>query len=131
MSEFRKEAEMVELKIDGEPLSGALERSLRERSGAERQRRAQVGLPEARTAGGSVFRYIPVGRAEQVQGCDTDWIFACSCGHVAVILVEASRLSESARAARLRAIGWEQQLPATAWRCPDCVAAWAIVRGGP
>ncbi len=109
----------------------ALARSIEARKEFERQRRAAMQLPEAVTAGGTVFRYIPVKRDDNVNGCDTDWVFMCSCRHVAVILCEASALTDNARAARMRALGWaEPSGDRYLWRCPDCIAVWKILNGG-
>jgi hypothetical protein len=108
----------------------AFARSMQERAEGERQRRAAMRLPEATTAGGAVFRYIPLKAGDQVQGCPDDWVFACGCHHVFVLLIEARDLTGNARAARMRALGWEPAGDGALWRCPDCVAVWKIVRDG-
>jgi hypothetical protein len=105
-----------------------LARSIKARGDDERLRRASMRLPEATTADGTVFHYIPLGPDQQAQGCSDDWVFGCSCRHVWVILIGAKDLTEDARAERLRALGWELPEGAALWRCPDCVAVWAIVK---
>lgn len=109
----------------------ALVRSIEARAEGERRRRAAIQLPEATTAGGTVFRYIPIHRDRDNgahDGCPDDFVFVCSCQHVAVVLVEACALSDNAREARMRAIGWELLEGSSIWRCPDCIAVWAIVK---
>lgn len=110
----------------------ALARSIEERDEGERRRRAAMQLPEATTVSGQVFRYIPLRRGDQAHGCSDDYVFMCRCQFVAVILTEASKLTDNARAARMHALGWKPTDDGgVIWRCPDCVALWEILGSPP
>lgn len=101
----------------------ALAASYAARGAAEHACRAAGPMPSAMTAAGVEFRYMPLRRGDQMNGRPTDWVYACGCRFVWVLLDDAAKLAEAERADRLRALGWEPT-EGILWRCPDCVAAW-------